>query len=461
MAAPARYQCHAQHKVHDKGQCIGQCADVLVAEHEGKRIGFGDVAADAIRVKPPSVTQLREPGSGRLVGEALPRLDLPAKSDGSFRFASDIRLPRMIHASVRIAPPAGRLTGFSRDAARQQHGLIDLVVREGWLAALGQTWWAADNALARGAPRFSGTDSRDINLRLAEQLESGDTDRLFERGDYSSVTKGSTPLAATYSIAPTPHHSLQAPAAVARFTGNRLEVWAATQIPDLARSVAAKAGGVAEDQVALYPMPVGDGSGSAFQLDVIGIVVELAKHAGRPVSLVFPPATAQNQDAVRSPMLARMSALPSPEGTLAAWGGRFVGAPGLSAELALAQGTKRPPFRPGLAPPYGIPAIRIDSIDAGLPIHTGYMRGGDEAMIAFATESFIDEMARVAGAEPLAFRMGMPGRSSSQTCATLVSPAAARMISPICWRTVLAPRARSAMRCGSVIFASSIFTHRL
>src|SRR4030095_7213657 len=134
------------------------------------------------------------------------------------------------------------------------------------------------------------------------------------------------------------------------------------------------------------------------------------KHADRPVSLTLPPATAQNQDAVRPPMLARMTALPAPDGTIAAWSARIAGMAGLEASLAAAEGKNTPRFQPsGASPPYGIPAIRIEAIHANLPIPTGYMRGGDEAMMAFATESFVDEMARAMRAEPLAFRMGLLG----------------------------------------------------
>ena len=378
--------------------------------HEGKRISFGDIAADAARLRPPDAAELRPAGAGKLAGEPLPRLDLPAKSDGSLRFAADVRLPRMIFASVRLAPPGGRLTGFSRETARRQQGLIDIVVGEGWLAALGQTWWAADRGLSRAAPKFSGPESRDMASHLAQLLESGEAERIFEQGDYAGATSEATPLAATYYIAPTPHHSLEAPAAVARFEGERLEVWAATQIPDLARTAAAVAGGVAEDRVTIYPMPVGDGSGSAFGLDAIAIAVQLAKRSASPVSLAFPPATAQNQDTVRPPMLARMSALPSPDGGLRSWRARMVGMAGLGAALARHRGETVPRFEPrGADPPYGIPAIRIDAIDAGLPIRSGYMRGGEEAMIGFATESFVDELARRIGAEPLAFRMGLLG----------------------------------------------------
>jgi isoquinoline 1-oxidoreductase beta subunit len=378
--------------------------------HEGKRLAFGEVAAEAAELEPPETPQLRLIGGGKLAGEPRPRLDLPAKSDGSWRFAGDVRLPRMIFASVRMAPPGGRLTGFSRDAAKAQPGLIDLIVRDQWLAALGQTWWAADHALTRAAPRFSGSNHGDISAILAAALERGDAQRLFERGDYASVTTGTRPLAATYSIAATPHHSLEAPAAVARFTGDRLELWVGTQIPDLARAVAARTAGIPERQVVLYAMPIGDGSGGAMGLEAIEIAVELARHAKRPVSLSLPPTVAQNQDAVRPPILAKLAALPSPEGGIAAWSVRLAGAPGLESSLARALGKAMPRFAPrGAAPPYGISAIRIDAIDAQLPIRSGYMRGGDEAALTFATESFIDEMARTLHAEPLGFRIGLLG----------------------------------------------------
>ncbi len=378
--------------------------------HEGKRLGFGEVSADAAGQTPPKNPALRVPGAGKLAGQPLPRLDLLAKSDGSLRFAGDVRLPRMIFASLRIAPPGGRLTGFSRDGAKGQQGLIDLVVRDEWIAALGESWWAADHALTRAAPRFVAPNQGDNTARLAELLQSGKARRLFERGDYRSVTAQSRPLSATYAIAATPHHALEAPAAVARFTGDRLEVWVGTQLPDLARSAAARAAGRPESEVTLYPMPVGDGSGRAVEVEAVGIAVELARHAGRPVSLSFPPATAQNQDALRPPLMARMAALPSPDGTIAAWSARLAGMPGIEAALARAGGKAIPSFAPhGTTPPYGIPAIRIDAINADLALRTGYMRGGDEAMTTFFTESFVDEMARALGAEPLAYRIGMLG----------------------------------------------------
>jgi isoquinoline 1-oxidoreductase beta subunit len=160
-------------------------------------------------------------------------------------------------------------------------------------------------------------------------------------------------------------------------------------------------------------MPVGNGSGRAVEIEAVAIAVELARHAGRPVSLTFPPATAQNQDPVRPPLMAKLSALPAGNGTIATWSARLAGMPGVEASLARAMGERVPGFNPrGAVPPYGIAAIRIDAVDAALPIRTGYMRGGSEALTCFATESFVDEMARAMGLEPLACRMGMLGGAS-------------------------------------------------
>ncbi len=118
-------------------------------------LGFGAVAAEAAALTPTDDPPLR-PAGGKLFGQPLPRLDLPAKSDGSLRFAADVRLPGMLFASARLAPPGGRLTGFSRGAAQKHPGLKGLVVTNGWLAAIGETWWAAERALEAARPRFTG-----------------------------------------------------------------------------------------------------------------------------------------------------------------------------------------------------------------------------------------------------------------------------------------------------------------
>ena len=378
----------------DPEQC--DSADGFVI-NGARRLGFGQLAEAAAGLKTGEPV-LRRAGSGRLAGQSLARLDLPAKSDGSLRFASDVRLPGLLFASVRIAPPGGRLRGFARKAAEATPGLKQLVATDGWLAAIGDTWWSAERALVTANARFTGSADANgaaVDAALESALEEGDRRALFDRGDYAGTVGDARALAATYRIAPAEHRSLEPLCATARFAGDRLEIWAPVQAHDDALSAAAQAAALGRGAVTLYPMPVGDGTGRALHADAVPIAVDLASRAGKPVQLTVPAKVSRNQDRMRTPMLARMTALPSPDGGLAAWSARFVTA----SDIEL----------PGAAAPYAVPAMRIEAVAADLPIASGYMRGGSEALTAFANESFIDEMARRIGAEPFSFRMGLLG----------------------------------------------------
>jgi isoquinoline 1-oxidoreductase beta subunit len=377
--------------------------------HGGRAIGFGELVERAARIGRPGASRLRAVGSGGLSGKPLRRLDLAAKASGSWRFASDVRLPDMMFASIRIAPPGGRLRGFDRAAAERPD--IRLVVRDHWLGAIGSTWWAAEAALKRAGAQFSGptdADTPTIERALHAALDKGEFARFAESGDYDAATRDMRPLAATYMAAPAVHLSLDQPAAVVRFNGGQVEIWAATLAPDLARAKAASAAGIGADDVTLYPMPVGDNGGRGLDTDVIALAIDLAREAKRPVSLTYPASVAQNRDRPRPPMLARMSALPDPAGGLASWHASIVGAAGIDAALARAGSQRVPDFVPrGAVPPYAVGALRVESATARLPIATGYLRGDVEALTSFATESFIDELARARGMEPLAFRVSL------------------------------------------------------
>lgn len=376
----------------DAAECTA--ADGFVS-HEGKRLGFGKVAAAAAGLEPRTDLPLRPWGGGGVLGQPLARLDLPAKSDGSMRFAGDVRLPDMVFAAVRIAPPGGALRGFSRSAAERQPGLKQLLVDRRWLAALGETWWAAEEALKRALPRFSGPAGGDPMALLDGALKVGSSETLLDQGDYDKAVGSARALGATYRIAPAAHLSLEPMVATARFGNGRLEVWAPVQDYDSAHRAAAEAAGLKRGDVVLYPMPVGDGGGRAITAEAIPIAVELTKRISKPVQLTVSAWVSQNQDRLRPPLIARMAALPSAAGSIEAWKARLATGEGVVFE--------------GATPPYAIPSLRIERVEAPLPFATGYMRGGTEALTAFPTESFVDEMARALRADPLGFRMAVLG----------------------------------------------------
>jgi isoquinoline 1-oxidoreductase beta subunit len=236
-----------------------------------------------------------------LIGQTLQRLDGPAKADGSWRFAGDVRVPDMLFASVRIAPPGGWLRGYSRDAMARVPGVRHVTARDGWVAVVADNWWAAEKALKSANPIFSGGRSaQDLRPLFDDALANGDPQRWFERGDYDQVTAGSRPLAATYFVAPSQHLGLEPLTATAR----RADLWAATQAPG---------------KPVTYPMPPGEPAGRAMEADAVPIAAELARALGRPVQVLLSQSASQNQDLASPGALARMIALPGAGGITAAW----------------------------------------------------------------------------------------------------------------------------------------------
>jgi isoquinoline 1-oxidoreductase beta subunit len=361
----------------------------------GRTFTFGELAEEAADRSPPSNPLLRQSTRSRLMGQPLQRLDGPAKADGSWRFAGDVRLPNMLFASVRMAPPEGRLRSYSRTAIAKMPGVRHVAARDQWVAVVADTWWVAERALKAADAVFSGErTASDLRPLFEEALTNGEAQKFFSRGDYGGVTRGSRALAATYYAAPSQHLGLEPLSA----TAGGAEVWAATQAP----------GGRIT-----YPMPPGEPAGRALEADAVPIAVELTKAVGRPVQVMLSQSASQNHDRGSPGALARMTALPGQEGITAAWAMRVATADGLGSALARLRGKASDNLGKtgleGALPPYSIPNVRIDAIDVNLPFAPGYMRGSPQRELSFFTESFIDELARAAAVEPLAFRMSMLG----------------------------------------------------
>ena len=375
-----------------------------------RRLEFGALASAAAELGGPSSPARRSIGSGPFAGKDLGRLDLAAKATGSWRFAADVRLPDMHFASARVAPPGGRIAGFDRGGAAAPG--IRLVVRDAWIAAIGPTGWAADRALDAARVRFTGSSraaTPDISAALDAALASGEARTVAESGDYDAVTAERLPLAATYRAEPASPIALEPAAAAARWRNGRLELWASGRAPALAIAGAARGAGIGPGDILFYPTGAGEPEGAGMAPLAAEIASAIARETGLAVSLTLPAATSQHQAPLRPPMLAKVAALPNPAGGIDSWHIRMAGAAGLAGLVASALDERGPAFAPSsLVPPYAISALKAEAVAATLPpLRLGYMRGGEEALAAFATESFIDELARARGVEPLAFRIGL------------------------------------------------------
>lgn len=387
------------------------------------RIPFGELAEAAARHEVPENLPIRGGVDNRLVGQSLPRLDLPSKVDGTAQFAADIRLSGMVFASVRAGPiGGGRLIRADKGAADKIPGVLATFENPAWIGAAATNWWAANRAVEAMKPAFQ-TDhllvsSDSIDAALWSAMERGEASRIFAKGDIAAAYAASPVFRTHYLVGPSPSAALETLTATARFTGDRLEVWAPTQAPAFARSAAARAAGISENRVTIHRTFIGGGYGRKLETSAIEQAVFMAAHLKRPVQLVWSRIEEVVQDGFRPPALATLSASMASNGLVTGWQARIV-TPATRSQVTerLRGGVSGRADRAerfaveGAVPPYRIPAVAIDHLPADVGLKTGMWRSGAHSYTAFFTESFLDELSRKAGIEPLSFRMQMLGEN--------------------------------------------------
>jgi isoquinoline 1-oxidoreductase beta subunit len=392
--------------------------------HAGKRIRFAALADSAAALDIPDPLPIGVQGAGSLIGRSVPRLDTPAKVDGSANFAGDIRLPDMVHAAIRQAPIGGRLIAVDRAAADRIFGVLQIVEQPGWVAAVATTWWAAAKALDAMRPRFATPvdrliDSAAIDRALAAALEAPGA-RIASAGDLAAVFGGAQVVTTDYAVAPAAHAAVETMSATAAYRGGRLELWMPTAAPGLARDAAARASGIAPSDVIVHPMLAGGSFGANLEAEAGAQAAVLAVTLKRPVALVWSRGEDSLHDRFRPPARARMAARLGGNGAILGWSAK-IAAPATGRELAdrimpgalsaaaeVATSGDRYAVA-GALPAYRIPAYAIDHHQAEIGLPTGHLRGGAHGYTAFFTECFIDELAQAASAEPLSYRIGMLG----------------------------------------------------
>lgn len=392
--------------------------------HGNRRLRFAELAEAAAQETPPAIPPRRPDGEDSLAGRPLPRLDLPAKVDGSLGFAGDIRLPDLAFAAIRQGPHGDtRLLRYDRAAGDRVRGFLGAVRHDRWLAAVASNSWAAQRALDAMAPVFRTTgqlpSSPGFERRLAAATESFAGTRMVSEGDAAEAMRGRLAVSADYYAAPGLPAALETRTATAQPDGDRMRVWTASQAPAHCRAAIAAALGVAVGQVTLLPMPGGGPSGMAMEHDVAVQAALIARAMRRPVQLSWSRTEQILRDLPRAPARARMHATLSTGATIDAWQAaiatpaarhemraRLAGAKA-DAARDQARGSADAAAIAGARPPYRIPHLAIDHLPVNSGLPAGFGRGGAEAFTTFFTECFVDEVAESSGVDPLNFRMGM------------------------------------------------------
>jgi isoquinoline 1-oxidoreductase subunit beta len=407
-----------------------------------KRLAFAELVAEAAQYDPPDPVPLRPNARNRLSGRDAPRLDAASKVDGSASFAGDIRLPDMVYASVRAGPIGNtRLKSVNVKAASKISGMLTTVRTDGWVAAVATNWWAANRALDAMAPVFTTRGQLADSGRIAEDLSNaianGPGARFHSEGDVDATLAreaGTRVLKAEYSVAAAVHAPLETRSATAVFRGGRLQIWIASQAPESVRMAAAKATGIDANDVVVYPVLAGGSFDRNFDNLIAAQVAVIAREVGRPVQLIWSRPEDLMRDHVRSPALARLTGSIDRDGRVAGLAVRVAAAATMRELASRIDGASDNDARrdaggeqdilaiEGALPPYAIPNISVDHFPVALPVPTGPWRSMAHSHNCFFVESFIDELAHMAGVEPLSYRMQMlVGQTRLARCLTGVA----------------------------------------
>ncbi|MDO8280413.1 MAG: molybdopterin-dependent oxidoreductase [Burkholderiaceae bacterium] len=400
----------------------------VISHPSGKSAPYATFAKFAAST-PPGTVRLKDRKLWTLIGQPVPRLDLADKVNGAARFGSDLRLPDMLFASVRLCPMLGGAPGAIRsNRALAMHGVERVVPLPAYagstagFAVVATNWWQANEGVKavdvewQERPRGS-LDSARIERELRAAVESGGGAVFFDKGSVDAIERTAPGrLQAWYRAPYLPHLALEPMTCTARVRGALVEIWVPTQAPTLARAIAAQVAGVAAEQVVLHQTLPGGAFGRGLDVDVVAQAVRVAMDcAGRAVQLNWSRDEDTTHDFYRPMHVARLDAALDATGRAGSL--RIVSAgdaivprwleramPALSYRIDLPDKTASE----GLFDlPYEFAHQRMEHVATHSGVPVGFWRSVGHSHNAFFSECFIDELAYAAGQDALAYRRSL------------------------------------------------------
>jgi len=398
----------------DKGEVIHQAS--------GRRIKYGALVDKAATVPVPKQVTLKDPKTFKLLGQSLPRLDVPEKVNGAAQFGIDVKLPGLLTARVVRCPVfGGKVASFNADKAKAIKGVTHVVQISGGIAVVAENYWAA----SQGAQALQVTwdegplanlSSADINKKQAELAQQpgkvarndGNADGVLEAARKAGPSGPAKSFERVFEAPFLAHACMEPMNCTADVKADSVDVYVATQGQTASQQAAMAASKLPADKVKVHATYMGGGFGRRGEADFVMDAVETSKAVGKPVKVVWTREDDMQHDYYRPVSYARM------------WGGVDAnGKPTVFMQRLVQQSLMK--RIGGLPPngvdfisldgaanlPYDIPNIRMEYIehDPGIPF--GFWRSVGASFQGFAIEAFIDELATTAGKDPYQFRRGL------------------------------------------------------
>ena len=394
--------------------------------HNGsdKNAKYGDLVETAAKMSVPQNPKLKEPKDFQLIGKPIPRPDIPLKVSGSAEFGLDVKVPGMLYASVEHCPVfRGKVKSFDDTAAKAVPGVKSVIASERHIrnnklygvAVVADSYYAALEGrkalkIDWDFGKYENANTQDLYKDMRE-LTKSEGKIAKQQGDFENAYRNaSIKTEALYELPFAAHAPMEPQNAVAHVQGDKCEIWASTQVPDRAQQIVAGLLNIPLENVTLHFKFMGGAYGRRLISDPITEAVFLSQKVGAPVKVAWTREDDMTLGPFRPGTVSSLKGGVDNTGKLVAFQHKVV-APSINDSMSggpINGGKVDRGAMEGITDsPYEIPNLKIHNIYAESPVAISWWRSVYASTTSFAQESFVDEMAHVAGKDPLQFRIDM------------------------------------------------------
>jgi CO/xanthine dehydrogenase Mo-binding subunit len=393
----------------------------------GKQVSYGELIAGKTfsltldHQKPPATKDAK---TFKIVGTSVPRVDIPDKVTGKFTYMQDFRVPGMLHGRV-VRPPAvgAQLQNVDEKSIEGIPGSVRIVREGNFLGVVAENEWAAIKASQQIKTTWSAWEGLPDQSKVFEEVRASKVANDEVTADVGHAAEaigkdGGTKITATYEFAIHTHGSIGPSCAIAEFKDGKLTSWSASQATHNLRKQLAKMMGLSLENVRCLYIEGSGCYGRNGHEDAAADAALLAKATGQPVRVQWSRADEHGWDPKGPPTLVDLRAAIDSSGTVTAWDSEFFipqQTPKMFLVPLVAATLSGMPADDTIAPgniflnsniPYKFTNIktvchRLETT----PFRPSWIRTPGRMQNTFANESFIDELAAAANADPIDFRL--------------------------------------------------------
>jgi isoquinoline 1-oxidoreductase beta subunit len=386
-----------------------------------RSLRYGDIASVAASLPVPTSVFLKEPDEYVIIGKAMPRLDTPEKVDGSAIFGSDIQLPDMLTAVVARCPViGGTVKSYNSKKAMKLKGVRKVVQITSGVAIIADHFWAASKGRDALSIKWNEgpnakLDNDAIFASFASALNDDKDISVRTDGDMQAGLKTAAKTLDAIYAAPYQAHACMEPMnATADVRADSCDIYVGTQGQTATQQTAMQLTGLPEEKVKVHSTYLGGGFGRRSEQDFIVDAVECSQAAAKPVKVIWTREDDIMHDQYRPATYNQLQGGVDASGKIIAWQHRIAG-PSILARVfpnAVKGGLDGTSTMGASDIPYSFDHARVSyaMVNPGVPV--GFWRSVGNSQNAYITECFFDELAALAGRDPLQARLQLLGEGS-------------------------------------------------